>query len=140
MALTFFNAKELEPNLKVTIQKSGKLGFTAQTAEILSITTSTYFRFAQDDDKTLFMVVSETPGDDAYRAYKAGDYFYLKTAPLFDHLGIVYSKDTVMFDLKRHSVLDEEAGGKVYLMKQRTAKTRKQEKSESATDLTIPGL
>ena len=42
MALTLLSAKNFTFTLKVTIQKSGKLGFSAPTAEALGIDTKSY--------------------------------------------------------------------------------------------------
>lgn len=136
MAIQFFSIQQLNKTLKVTIQKTGRLGFTSQTALEMKIDTNTYFRFGKDEtmsDVDLIMVKLPTSSNDAFRAVKSGDYYYLPTSLLFEMLQYDYKKDPIIFDVKRAAHLDAEAGGEAYLMTRRASKGRKPAKKETAT-------
>ena len=72
-----FDAKELTQKLKATVQRTGKLGFTAETLEALNIQQGTYIRFAEDTEskRILWMGVLQEPADNAFPVNKAGTYF-----------------------------------------------------------------
>lgn len=133
MAITFFSAKQFARTLKVTIQKTGRLGFTSATAIDMQIDTDTYFRFGKDDsiNADLIMVKSKEQSVDAFRALKTGDYYYLNTAALFDMLKYEYKKGNIIFDVRREAKLDEEAGGEVYTLRQRASKSSRRKKEDS---------
>jgi len=116
--LKFIDASKIE-TLKVTIQKSGKLGFSMSTARRLSI-SGKFVRFAKDENDNMYFQVSDKSGSDAYKVCKGGEYFYLKTESLFDYVGIPFRDGIVIYDLEYCSEYD------AYLMKYRKAKTRRE--------------
>ena len=63
-----FDAKELTQKLKATVQRTGKLGFTAETLEALDIHQGTHIRIAEDTEskRVLWMGVIQEPADDAF--------------------------------------------------------------------------
>ena len=77
-----FNAKELTQKLKATVQRTGKLGFTAETLEVLNIHQGTHIRIAEDTEskRILWMGVIQEPANDAFPVNKAGTYFYVNGA------------------------------------------------------------
>jgi len=113
-----FNAQEFTQKLKATIQRTGKLGFTAETISTLQLSNSSYIRIAPDtDNKNIFyMAVINEPVDDGFRAYRTGDYIFLQTKQLFDKLGMDYVKWNIMFDMSRFEEGDEVLGGPCYSM------------------------
>lgn len=127
MAIQFFSAKQFGKPLKVTIQKTGRMGFTDQTAKSLNLNESTYFFFGKDENigADLIMVKTNEANEDAFRTIRSGQYYYLATAALFDLLGYNYKKEPIIFDVKRDASLDAEAGGEVYLLTRRAPKSRK---------------
>lgn len=103
MKLNYFNAKDFSVKLKATIHKSGKLGFTRQTAEALGFEgkEESYIKFAYDeeDNKALYMVNGTANDGSSFRINKAGNYYYANTSVLFDKLGINYKGKTCIFDM-----------------------------------------
>lgn len=111
-----FNAK-----LKATIQKTGRLGFTEETSRVLKLSTDTFVRFAQDDeeDGSLFLVLSETDDANSFRVGKSGQYYYLPTKLMFDAFGYNYKAGTIIFDLVRKADYDATLAGRVYKLKRK---------------------
>lgn len=118
-----FNVK-----LKATIQSSGKLNFSEDTAKALGLTDITYMRFGIDDeDESIYYLAILAEGDDnAFKINKSGVYYYLQGKLLFDSLGLDYQTRPIMFDMIRMTEMDEVAGGEVYkLLKRRMPRKKK---------------
>ena len=119
MKIKFFKKAELEKNLKVTIHKTGKAGFTFDAAKKLqlSIDKSAGIGINEDDetDKNLYMVIYPTASEGDFKVSKAGEYFYLNTKVLFDNLKIDYIKENVVYDMSEH----EHEGQTFYKLKRR---------------------
>ena len=137
MALTLLSAKNFAFTLKVTIQRSGKLGFSAPTAEALGIDTNTYAKFYMDDENPMSPVVvfSKNKDDDSFKANKSGDYYSLSTTILFDSLGFDFKKQNIICDLKREEDADAIVGGEAYRLVSRAPKSRRK---ATATTTTTP--
>ncbi len=59
MAITILSAKQFATKLKATIQASGRLGFTAETATALGLESGKFARFAQDDENgSLYLIIN----------------------------------------------------------------------------------
>lgn len=119
MNIKFFKVSELDKNLKVTIHRSGKMGFTSDAASKLklAINRSADIGVNADDpnDKNLYMILHEGDKEGQFRVVKAGEYFYINTKVLFDNLRIDYSGETVAYDITIQDQ-DEKA---IYVLKRR---------------------
>ena len=135
MTLTLLSAKNFAFTLKVTIQRSGKLGFSAPTAEALGIDTNTYAKFYMDDENPMSPVVvfSKNKDDDSFKANKSGDYYSLSTTILFDSLGFDFKKQNIICDLKREEEADAIVGGEAYRLVSRAPKSRRKTTASTAT-------
>ena len=135
MALTLLSAKNFAFTLKVTIQRSGKLGFSAPTAEALGIDTNTYAKFYMDDENPMSPVVvfSKNKDDDSFKANKSSDYYSLSTTILFDSLGFDFKKQNIICDLKREEDADAIVGGEAYRLVSRAPKSRRKTTASTAT-------
>ena len=128
-----YSAKDFGRVLKATIQNTGRLGFSAETAKFMGIDSDSYFIIGNDDrvQADLILVKLANADPDAFRARKSSDYFYLATTALFDMLGYDYkSNENIYFDVIRFPSLDKEAEGEVYIMNKRESKGRKSKKNE----------
>lgn len=135
MAIRIINAKQFTTKLKATIQFSGRLGFTEETAKALDLSAGKFARFAQDDEKnTLYLIIIDEASEDAFQIKLSSTYYYVPTKMMFDMLGFDYEHNTIMFDLIRQPSLDTDLMGQVYLMKQRINKR----KDKVHEDITIP--
>lgn len=125
--IKFFSARQYSAKLKVTIQSTGKLGFTDDTAKELELSSQTYIKLGADenDPDVMYMVVLSEVDEDAFKVCKAGDYFYLPTSVLFMALGYDFKNKTIIFDLTRSSDYDADFGGKVYKLNKRESDKKK---------------
>lgn len=127
-----FNAKELTQKLKATVQRTGKLGFTAETLEALHIHQGTHLRIANDTEtkRILWLGVIQEPADNAFPVNKAGDYYYVNTTKLFETIGIDFRKKNCMYDMSRAPENDEAIGGECYRMELRVTDRKQVETPE----------
>lgn len=122
MKLKFYNPNELDRNLKVTIHKTGKLGFTMDAAKKLNLAEmkSANIGINEDDltDNCLYLVIEKDINEGLFRISKAGAYYYINTKVLFDNLKIDYSKGNITYDMSEEKV----DGLNVYKLKKREPK------------------
>ena len=135
MAIKVLSAKKFAITLKATIQASGRLGFTADTAKALDLQSGKFAKFAQDDENnSLYLIIIDKASEDAFQIRLSSGYYYVPTKMMFDMLGFDYEHNTIMFDLIRQPSLDADLMGQAYLMKQRINKR----KDKANEDITIP--
>ena len=67
MSITVLSAKQFATKLKATIQASGRLGFTAETATVLGLESGKFAKFAKDDEKeSLNLIIINESNEDAF--------------------------------------------------------------------------
>ena len=122
--ITFFNPDELDKNLKVTIHKTGKMGFTMDAAKKLSLADMKAANIGinkeDPEDDCLYLVIYKGINDGKFRISKAGSYYYINTKILFDNLKLDYSKGNVSYDMAEEKDDDEI----MYKLKKRDAKVK----------------
>ena len=134
MAITVLSAKQFATKLKATIQASGRLGFTAETATVLGLESGKFAKFAKDDENdSLYLVIINEPNEDAFEIRVSSGYYYVPTKVMFDTLGFNYENGNIMFDLVRQPSLDDDLQGQVYYMKQRPIKNK-----DKKNDIEVP--
>lgn len=134
MKIKFFNPNSLDRNLKATIHKNGKLGFTVDAANKMELkpNMSASIGMNEDDenDKSLYIKLHDEVVDDTFRVAKAGDYYYLNLKSLFDTLRINYKEQSVIYDITEEMI----EGKKLFKLTQReNGKKSKNETAESNT-------
>ena len=122
------DVRKFNVNLKATIQSSGRLNFTEDTARVLGLSETTRMRFGIDDEnEDVFYLVIVPEGDDnSFKIRKSGIYHYLPGKLLFDSLGLDYKTNPIMFDLIRLPEMDEIAEGEVYKLSKKNMPRKKQ--------------
>lgn len=130
MAITIISAKRFATKLKATIQRSGRLGFTEETARYMNLADEKFAKFAQDDESgTLYLIIIDKSNEDCFDIRSSSGYYFVPAKMMFDSLGMDYEQNVIMFDLVRKPSLDETLEGQVFLMKTRISK-RKEIKNE----------
>lgn len=123
--MRILSARQFNCKLKVTIQQTGRMNFTDDTAKVLGLTTAKGVKFFMDGEpEQLCMAIVEEPDDDSFQIQKSGAYYYVPAQLLFDELGVDYKTYTVFYDLVRCKAYDEEAGGESYKMNERRIKKK----------------
>ena len=119
--IKIIKTSEFNVKLKATIHSSGRLGFTADTAEKLRLAEDMYVKFGKDDEaeNELFMIFVTEADDDTFRVIRSGKYFYLPTTAMFQSFGYDFKKYNIMFDMVRMSDYDEIVNGKVFKLNKR---------------------
>lgn len=121
--LDFFQSKEDAGGVKLTVQKTGRLGFSKGAARYLNLSTDKYCKFGRrkedPNDEDFYMVLTNQPDEYAFKISKAGPYFYIKGKQLLTDMGIDYEDDseTIMFDIQ-----EVEGEDNVYRLKKRVRK------------------
>ena len=134
MAITVLSAKQFAIKLKATIQASGRLGFTAETATVLGLESGKFAKFAKDDENdSLYLIIINEPNEDAFEIRVSSGYYYVPTKVMFDTLGFNYENGNIMFDLVRQPSYDDDLQGQVYYMKQRPIKNK-----DKKNDIEVP--
>lgn len=127
MKIKFHSPKELERNLKISIHKSGKMGFTVEAAKKLKLSTGKSAAIGTNEedlsDDSLYLMMYEGIEDDAFRVSKAGAYYYINTKPLFDALKMDYSKGDMVYDMTEQKIGED----LVYKLKRRGVKKKNTE-------------
>ena len=126
MNLKILDASSFDSNVKCTIHKNGKLGFSSAASNILGLKGDKSILFATEEnekDGNLYMIIQEEITDNAFKVNKAGGYFYLNTKAMFDSLGYDYKSKTIIFDIVK---TDKQYEGKqVYKLSKREVGSKK---------------
>lgn len=134
MNINFIKPSTLDKNLKATLQKSGKIGFTAEAAVKLKLSTDKSLMIGTNgddkDDQNLYVVINEPKEDDAYQVLKAGAYYYVSTKPLFKTLRWDYETFSYTFEITEENV----DGNKFYKFKTIKKERDKNEKNAAEID------
>ena len=127
MELKFINAESFDTNLKCSIHKNGKLGFSSSAINKLKIDKNKSVKFAQDEDEkangNLYIVIQNSITEDAFKINKAGDYYYMNTKAMFGELGYDYRNKTIIFDIVKTEEKHNELP--IYKLIKREVKSRK---------------
>lgn len=127
MKIKFYKPEELEKNLKVTIHKTGKMGFTMDAAKKLllpEMNTSDIGSNEEDEkDECLYLAIYKG-NEGGFKVSKAGQYYYINTKVLFDNLKVDYSKGNIVYDMSEIEI----DGTTYYKLKRR----RKEDKNKTA--------
>lgn len=124
--LNFITPKEIDGGTKLTVHKSGKLGFSKNAMELLDIENNKFCKFATNNadvnDTSIYMIVSDVNDNLSFKASKAGEYYYIKARSFLNDLEIDYSDEskTIIFDIQP---IDYE-GKKIYKLKKRIVERR----------------
>ncbi len=126
--MKILSARRFNHKLKATIQQTGKMSFTPETASALALSVQKGVKFFVDGEpETLYIAITDASDEDCFPLKKSGVYFYVFAQLLFDELQIDYKKYTVIYDLVRCVSYDEEAGGQCYKMNYRHIKKKAHE-------------
>lgn len=103
MRLSIQIPKESTGKMKCTIHLSGRLGFTITSAAELGVELGKGVKIYRDeenlDDTNLYISIVNIPDENAFRIYRAGKYFYLKTKRLFSDYGLDFINNKFIYDI-----------------------------------------
>ena len=124
--MRILSAQQFNCKLKVTIQQTGRMNFTADTANALGLTVGKGVKFFTDGEpEQLCMAIMREKDADSFSIIRSGAYYYVPAQLMFDDLGVDYRNYTVFYDLVRCAGYDQEVGGQCYKMNKRQIKKKK---------------
>ena len=128
MKIQFVKPEKPEPNFKSSVHRTGRIGFSIESAKAFGITTSNCLALgvnAEDpDDQNIYGMLVHTGSEEGYLIQKAGNYHSVKAALFFDARKIDYSNGDLSFDVSEKTI----DGRKILVFKtnpRRPAKVRK---------------
>ena len=87
------------PQYKATIQKSGKIGLSIQTADHFKIYTDKSMELlineAEPNDTNIYGILKKAGEPNSYKIMKAGDYHSINAKDFLDAIKINYEKEYV---------------------------------------------
>lgn len=133
MKINYYKPTVTTGNIKCTVHKNGKLGFSRQAIKKLNISEKSYakigFNAENNNDRDLYLRIQDNRDEETFKINKAGDYYYVNTKYLFDDLKIDYARKKIIFDIKE---LDENEDG-IYKLSKRELE-RKRSKSSKVSN------
>lgn len=113
---------EIPKDIRLSVHKTGKLGFSMDAKETLKLTKYKSITLAanadDENDKHLYLLLDEEEPEGSYKISKAGDYYYVNMGALLKSLGHEYSDGKLVVEMRKM-----EQGDTVYY---RLAFSRKQ--------------
>lgn len=98
LKLTILKPSEFS-RLKVTLRKSGKLGFNKNSANMLALDENVFAVIAKDNVDNLYIRFTNKESEETFPIRKSGDYLYINTTDLFLKMGIDFKKKALIFRL-----------------------------------------
>ena len=121
--IRYIDANITRKKPKATIHVTGKLGFNKDAQDLLKLERDTYFMVGIDEEGykgKLYLNKVDSHNEKAAKTVKAGNYFYLNLAGLFDSLKIDYEKSIYAYDIETTKI-DE---GEIFVLKGRNPEMR----------------
>lgn len=101
MKLKFITPVKQEPIYKASVHRTGRIGFTIQTAEKFGITTDKSMGLAINEedpsDTSIYGILEEKGKPDTYKIMKAGEYHSVSAKSFFDTVKVDYSKGDISY-------------------------------------------
>ncbi len=127
--LKFFNPQTVDKNIKATVHKTGKLGFTVEAAKKLSLDVGMSMKIAINEgdeaDTNLYGVLYLNIEEQSFKIYRAGKYYFLNLKPLLDTIKLDYKQNTYIYDIAEETI----QGIEMLVFKRRLAKKEAQKQN-----------
>ena len=107
--LQILDGERLSKTAKATVQSTGRLNFTPETAAMMNITAESTVVLFKAGERDLGAIVK--PGEDrrGFKVRRTGPYFYIQLRNYLEENGIDYKgRTTVVYDITRLDEIYEE--------------------------------
>ena len=124
------DARNFSKSAKVTIQRTGKLGFSNEAAELFGLKDEQEKRLLIFDigENNLAAIVTRTNDEAGFKILKGGDYYYARMKNFFDSRSIPYQTKRVIYDISDTG--EDRNGEKIYKLTQRIREYKKGESDD----------
>lgn len=131
------NAESFVTNAKATVQRSGRLGLTKESAQLLDVKKGGRLLVAESDNGDLACVVLPPESNDTrgFRWQLASEYFSVNLKPFFDKVGLDYTDTSVttIYDIIQTD--ESYSGYPVFKFHKRVIKRRFAKRNEDRFDV-----
>lgn len=108
MKLKFFNPSLVERNIKATVHRTGKIGFTSEAAKKFELSKEKSIALAVNEedssDMNLYGILYPEIKEEAFKINQAGDYFFVNAKPLLESFGLDYINKNIAFDISEENI------------------------------------
>ncbi|WP_288428958.1 hypothetical protein [uncultured Spirosoma sp.] len=123
--MIFFNARDIQDTPKVTVHRTGRMGFSRSAEKKLMLSTDKSVLIGLLDEpgngQVLVLKMADTKQPEAFAVNKSGPYYYANTRNLFDLLGENYEDSKLIYDL----IPDTADGQPIFKLKRRSIERKK---------------
>jgi len=120
MKLIPFDPKELNKTYRVSVHRSGRIGFTSEAAEKMKLSDYKSANISRngDDvlDTNLYLTLHKEKDTGAFRINTNGPYFSINIKLVLDAVKIDYSEGKAWFEMEEIEI----EGNKVYKLKRKS--------------------
>eukprot|EP01026_Neomeris_dumetosa_P074084 TRINITY_DN76854_c0_g1_i4.p1 TRINITY_DN76854_c0_g1~~TRINITY_DN76854_c0_g1_i4.p1 ORF type:complete len:128 (+),score=16.57 TRINITY_DN76854_c0_g1_i4:98-481(+) len=89
--------------IKATVHKDGKLGFSSAAANYIGLDKNRHFKVATNGedplDENIYLIPSNKEDEQAFKANKAGKYYYLRIKHILDKYKVNYKEERTIYDI-----------------------------------------
>lgn len=119
MKLIPYNPKELTKNFRLSVHRTGRIGFSSDAAEKLRLiehNSATISRNGDDPkDTNLYLILHRGKEDGYFKINTNGPYYSINIKVLLDAIGMPYDKGQASFDMEEIEI----EGQKVYKLERK---------------------
>ena len=121
------DARKFSKSAKMTIQRTGKLGFSNEAADLFLLKNRQEKRLLLFDmgEDNFMAIVTNKENEEGFKILKGGEYYYVRMKNFFDSRSIPYQTKRVIYDISDTG--EEYEGEKVYKLTQRIREYKKGE-------------
>lgn len=108
MKLKFIIPTKPEPVYKASVHKTGRIGFTIETANKFGIGVDKCMKLAVNEEdreiKNIYGVLGKAGEPEGYRIQKAGKYHSVDSKAFFDSLNLIYEGGDISFTVSEEDI------------------------------------
>lgn len=123
MKIKIYNPKELNRKYRLSVHRTGKIGFPIDAADKLKLVDNKSVDFGSNEedanDTNLYMIVHKDRETGGFKVNKNGDYYSINIKILLDNLQLDYTSGKVWFEMEEKMIGDD----KVYKLEKKGVST-----------------
>ena len=111
MKIKIYNPKELNKKYRLSVHRTGKVGFPADAADKLKLAENKSVDFGSNEedpaDNNLYMIIHKERETGGFKVNKNGEYYSINIKILLDNIGIDYTKGLIWFEMEEKTTEKE---------------------------------
>lgn len=119
------DAERLSRIARATVQNSGRLGFSADSTDLMGLAPNKRLLVSECGEKDLAVVIGDESDKRGFVIKQTGAYFYVRMKNYFDENGIDFKKTSIIYDITE--MKEQFEGRPVFKLSRRDSKRDKKE-------------